>query len=151
VRPNDIEQILGQLRVADDSLRRALARARLARPNAGYPGRLRAFGDACEEQAIASENAAKAGFTFRPPTGDEAPITLPIPHEFSAASGRPGPLALWRAFDEAVGEVDRAWGGISYGAIGRAFGRLSRAALGLADAVERERALSAEEELDAES
>lgn len=137
---DEIEQILEQLRVADDSLRRALARARLAPPDAGYASRLRQFGDACEEEAIASENAARAGFTFRPPSADEPPIVLPIPHEFSPASGRAGPVALWQAFDEAAAEVDRAWGGISYGAIARAFARLSQIALDLAAAVERERA-----------
>jgi hypothetical protein len=142
----EIDRVLEQLAVADESLRRALARARLAPPDAGYASRLRQFADACENEAIASENAARAGFTYRP----EPPITLPIPHEFSRASGRPGPPELWHAFDETVAEVDRAWTGISYGPIGRAFARLSQIALQLAAAVERERGAaveSAEEKL----
>jgi hypothetical protein len=131
-----VEQTLEQMRIADERLKHALASMRLAPPDAGYTRRLRRLGGAFEELAIAYDHAGLDGFTNAPP---EEPLRLPIPHEVAADSGRPGPPRLWRAFDDAVDELDEALTGISYSGISRAFARLSKIVLELASAVEVER------------
>jgi enoyl-CoA hydratase/carnithine racemase len=130
------EQTLGQMRVADESLQHALASMRLAPPDAGYTRRLRRLCGAFEQLAIAYEHAALDGFTNAPP---DEPLRLPIPHEVAPDSGRPGPPTLWRAFDDAVDELNEALTGIGYGEISRAFARLSKIVLELANVVELER------------
>lgn len=130
------ERTVEQMRIADQSLQHALASMRLAPPNAGYTRRLRRLGGAFEQLAIAYGHAGLDGFTNAPP---QEPLRLPIPHEVSSDSGRPGPPTLWRAFDDAVDELDEALTGISYGEISRSFARLSQIVLELADAVELER------------
>jgi hypothetical protein len=130
------EQTLEQMQIADGSLKHALASMRLAPPDAGYTRRLRRLCGAFEQLAIAYDHAALDGFTNAPP---EPPLRLPIPHEIASDSGRPGPPTLWRAFDDAVDELNEALTGIGYGEISRAFARLSKIVLELADAVELER------------
>jgi excisionase family DNA binding protein len=136
VAARSTDQTLGQMRIADESLQHALASMRLAPPDAGYARRLRRLCGAFEQLAIAYEHAAMDGFTNAPPA---EPLRLPIPHEIAPDSGRPGPPTLWRAFDDAVDELDQALTGIGYGEISRAFARLSKTVLALADAVELER------------
>jgi len=130
------DQTLGQMRIADESLQHALASMRLAPPDAGYTRRLRRLCGAFEQLAIAYEHAALDGFTNAPP---DEPLRLPIPHEVAPDSGRPGPPTLWRAFDDAVDELNEALTGIGYGEISRAFARLAKIVLELANAVELER------------
>lgn len=143
--PERVQQVLKQLQVSQSGLQRALAQHRLAPPDAGFGRRLRDFGDACDDFAVAAQNGADARFSFDPPAGDERPVRLPVPHELAPDSGRPGPPDLWEAFDEAVEDVNEAFAGISYARISRAFARLAQAALDLADEIEQERRLSERE------
>ncbi len=122
---------MSQLHVAEASWQHALKAHRIAPPDAGYSRRLRELADACEQQQIAYDYAARQGLSWTP----LPPAKRPPPHELSPESGRPGPPALWREFDEAIEDLSRALEGISIPAIARAFGEISQAARSLSVAV----------------
>ncbi len=124
-----VERAIGQLRTAEQRWNSALARHRLAPPDAGYARRLRDLADACEQQQVAYQYAAQQGLGWDPPP---AASVLKVPHELDPSSGRRGPRELWERFDAAVQDLCDALAGISLAAIARAFGELSLAARELA-------------------
>jgi hypothetical protein len=78
--------------------------------------------------------ADAAGFEWPP---HRASSSLP-PWELQPGSGRRGPDDLWRRFDAAVGELNRAAVGTGLIDVAGAYEELSDAARLLADAVEAE-------------
>jgi hypothetical protein len=127
-----LDRAMNQLRVAEGSFQHAIKQHRTAPPDPGYPRRLRDLADACEQQQIAYDYAAKQeGLGWTP----LAPAKRPAPHELSPESGRPGPPELWQEFDQAIEDLSRSLEGISIPAIARAFGELSGAARSLSVAV----------------
>ena len=74
----------------------------LARPDAGFSGRLGSLAAAAGQRAAACEAANRDGFEWPATRGGAKP-----PHELQPGSGRRGPGELWERFDEAVAELDR--------------------------------------------
>jgi hypothetical protein len=108
---------------------------KLAPPDAGFAGRLRGLAEAAAREQLAWENAHAAGLLWRPVPGAE---NAQPPYELLPGTGRRGPEELWKKFDAAVAELNRAITGSSAERVARAFGGLADAASELADAVARE-------------
>jgi len=106
----------------------------LAPPDAGFSGRLSGLADAARAEAEACRAADQAGFEWPP---HRASSSAP-PWELQAGSGRRGPEELWRRFDGAVSELNRAATGTDLVAVAVAYDELAEAAGELAVAVEAE-------------
>jgi hypothetical protein len=119
---------------AQERWREALAAHRLAAPDAGFSGRLAALSAAAAAEAEACREADAAGFEWPP---HRASSTSP-PWELQPGSGRRGPPELWRAFDGAVAELNRAATGSGLLEVAAAYDALAGVAGELAAAVERE-------------
>ena len=117
-----VETAISQLRTAEHSWQSALKQHRLTPPDAGYSRRLRDLADACEQQQIAFQYAAKAGLGWDPlpPVESRRP-----PAELRPDSGRRGDPRLWQHFDSSVEDLAKALEGISLPAIARAFGEMA--------------------------
>ncbi len=109
-----VETAISQLRTAEHSWQSALKQHRLAPPDAGYSRRLRDLANACEQQQIAFQYAAKAGVGWDPfpPTESRKP-----PPELRPESGRRGDPQLWQRFDGSVEDLAKALEAISLAAI----------------------------------
>ncbi len=116
----------------------AMRAHKLAPPDAGFAARLRALAEAAATEQVAWEHAHSAGLLWRPVPGAES---AEPPHELRPGTGRRGPEELWKAFDMAVAELNRAIAGSSAVNLANAFGEMSKAAGELADAVEQEDAV----------
>jgi hypothetical protein len=114
--------------------RGALQAHRLAPPDAGFSVRLSGLADAARAEARACRVADGAGFEWPP---HRASSSEP-PYELQAGSGRRGPEELWRRFDGAVSELNRAATGTDLVAVAVAYDELAAVAGELAVAVERE-------------
>ena len=121
-------------RKAQEEWRGALEAHRLAPPDAGFSGRLSGLADAARAEAAACRVADGAGFEWPP---HRASSSAP-PWELQPGSGRRGPEDLWRRFDGAVSELNRAATGTDLIAVAVAYDELAEAAGELAVAVERE-------------
>ena len=121
-------------RAAQEGWRRALESHRLAPPDAGFSARLAGLAAAAAAEAVACREADAAGFEWPP---HRASSSAP-PYELQPASGRRGPDDLWRRFDGAVSELNRAATGTDLVAVAVAYEELTEAAGELAVAVERE-------------
>jgi hypothetical protein len=128
------EQAQRAFRDAQEEWRRALECHRLAPPDAGCSGRLAALALAAAAEAAACRDADAAGFEWPP---HRASANKP-PYELQPGTGRRGPDELWRAFDAAVAELNRAATGTDLIEVAAAYGALAAAAGELASAVERE-------------
>lgn len=129
------------MRLADADWADALDAHVLAEPNSAFAGRLRAFAAASRRQQEALEYSANERLEWNPlPSTPERPP----PYELSSESGRVGPPALWKRFDEAYARWDKALEGRSMSAIAEGFGALADATEELADAVDRERGVRRE-------
>ncbi|HXR29367.1 MAG TPA: hypothetical protein VN772_07285, partial [Solirubrobacteraceae bacterium] len=91
-------------RGAQQLWRGALEAHRLAPPDAGFSDRLARLADAARAEAEACRVADAAGFEWPP---HRASSSAP-PYELQPGSGRRGPQELWRRFDGAVSELNRA-------------------------------------------
>jgi hypothetical protein len=111
----------------------ALEGHRLAPPDAGFSARLAALAQACALQASVLREAQKANFGWPPHGGTTKP-----PWELLPESGRRGPAELWRAFDVAEANLNRASRGTSLLDVADAFEQFSTMAAALAQALERE-------------
>jgi hypothetical protein len=111
-------------RDAQESWRPALESHRLAPPDAGFSERLAGLGAA----------AQAAGFEWPP---HRASANKP-PYELQPGTGRRGPEELWRVFDTAVAELNRAATGTDLLEVATAYEALAVAVSELASAVERE-------------
>jgi hypothetical protein len=114
---------------------------KLAPPDAGFAGRLRALAEAAADEQVAWEHAHAAGLLWRPIPGAEG---AEPPYELRPGTGRRGPEALWSRFDAAVATLNRAITQSNAAAVADAFAELSQAASALADAVAAEDRAAAE-------
>jgi len=127
-------QAQAAFRAAQEQWRAALESHRLAPPDPGFSGRLRALAEAAAAEAAACREAEEAGFEWPP---HRATASKP-PYELQPGSGRRGPEELWLAFDGAVAELNRAATGTELLAVATAYEALAGFAGELAAAVERE-------------
>src|SRR5580700_9635711 len=121
-------------RDAQERWRDALAAHRLAPPDAGFSGRLSGLAAAARVEADACRAADAAGFEWPPHRSSSSEP----PYELQPGSGRRGPEDLWRRFDGAVTELNRAATGSDLVAVAIAYEELAGVAGELAVAVERE-------------
>ena len=127
--------VMRLVRQASNGWAEAMRAHKLAPPDAGFAGRLRALADAAETEQVAWEHAHAAGLLWRPVPGAE---DAEPPYELRPGTGRRGPEALWARFDGAVAELNRAITGSSATAVADAFGDVAAVASALADAVAAE-------------
>jgi hypothetical protein len=125
-------QIMRAVRQAGNDWAEAMRAHKLAPPDAGFAGRLRALAEAAAREQVAWEHAHAVGLLWRPIPGAE---TAEPPYELRAGTGRRGPADLWTHFDETVTALNRAITGSSAADVADAFGELSDAAGVIADAV----------------
>ena len=128
------DQAQAAFRKAQEEWRSALAVHRLAPPDAGFSARLAGLAAAARAEADACRVADAAGFEWPP---HRASSSEP-PYELQPGSGRRGPEDLWRRFDGAVSELNRAATGTDLVAVAAAYEVLAEVAGELAVAVERE-------------
>jgi len=128
-------QIMRAVRQAGNDWAEAMRAHKLAPPDAGFAGRLRALSEAASREQVAWEHAHAAGLLWRPIPGAES---AEPPYELRAGTGRRGPAELWTRFDQSVSALNRAITGSSAADVADAFGELSDAAGVLADAVAAE-------------
>jgi hypothetical protein len=128
-------RLLRAIREASSAWAEAMRAHKLAPPDAGFADRLRNLAEAAEREQVAWANAHLNGLLWRPVPGAES---AEPPYELRPGTGRRGPEALWAAFDERVGALNRAITGSSAEEVADAFGDLAEAAAALADAVARE-------------
>ena len=126
------EQAQRAFRDAQEEWRRALESHRLAPPDAGFSGRLSALTSAAAAESLACREADAAGFEWPP---HRASANKP-PYELQPGTGRRGPEELWRVFDAAVAELNRAATGTDLIEVAAAYEALAAAAGELASAVE---------------
>jgi hypothetical protein len=121
-------------RDAQQLWRGALEAHRLAPPDGAFSVRLSDLAAAARAEAQACREADGAGFEWPP---HRASSSAP-PYELQHGSGRRGPDELWRRFDDAVSELNRAATGTDLVAVAVAYDHLAEVAGELAVAVERE-------------
>lgn len=128
-------EIMRAVRQAGNEWADAMRVHKLAPPDAGFAGRLRALGEAASREQVAWEHAHAAGLMWRPVPGAERAAP---PYELRPGTGRRGPEELWARFDAAVARLNRAIAGSDAAAVADAFKDMAEAAGTLADAVSRE-------------
>lgn len=128
------KQAVAAFAQAQGQWRSALEGHRSAPPDAGFSGRLGALAKAARAEALACRAAYDAGFEWPP---HRAASSGP-PWELRPGSGRRGPAELWRRFDGAVAELNRAATGSDLGEVAAAYDGLAGAAGELAESVEHE-------------
>jgi hypothetical protein len=121
-------------RDAQEHWRAALAAHRLAPPDGGFGVRLAGLAAAARAEAAACREADAAGFEW---PSHRASSSKP-PWELQPGSGRRGPERLWRRFDAAVAELNRAATGIDLAEVAAAYEELAAAAEALAETVTTE-------------
>jgi excisionase family DNA binding protein len=98
--PDEMQQIIGELQVADEVWEDAQTASENAPPDPGFPHRVRALAEACERQANSLGKAARIeGFAWTPLPGRRHMI---LSHETRPGANRPGPGELWDEIDRAV-------------------------------------------------
>jgi excisionase family DNA binding protein len=98
--PEQMQQILAELQLAEEAWEAAQAASDNAPPDPGFPHRVRALAQACERQARSLGDAARTeGFAWTPLPDRRHMI---LSHELHRGANRPGPANLWDEFDRAV-------------------------------------------------
>jgi hypothetical protein len=128
-------RILRAVRQAGNNWAQAMRAHKMAPPDTGFAGRLRALADAAASEQVAWEYAHSAGLQWRPIAGADRAAP---PYELRPGTGRRGPVDRWARFDSAVAALNRAITGSDAAAVADAFGEMSEAAGAVADAVARE-------------
>ncbi|MBV9819131.1 MAG: helix-turn-helix domain-containing protein [Solirubrobacterales bacterium] len=109
VTPEEMQQILEELQLADEAWERAQTASEHAPPDPGFPYRVRALAEACDRQAQSVGDAARSeGFAWTP-LPERRPLTLSP--ELRPGANRPGPAELWAEFDRAVQRLGIAMAG----------------------------------------
>ena len=108
---------------------------KLAPPDEGFAGRLKALSAAAATEQVAWEQAHAAELMWRPVPGAEH---AEPPYELRPGTGRRGPADLWEQFDQAVANLNRAIAGSDAAVVAAAFGVMAEAAADLAAAVQSE-------------
>jgi excisionase family DNA binding protein len=98
--PEETQQVIEELQLADEAWGGAQAASENARPDPGFPRRVRVLAEACERQANSLSKAARIGGFAWTPLADHRHMILS--HELRPAANRPGPAELWDEFDRAV-------------------------------------------------
>jgi len=130
-QPGD-ERVQAGFSAAQKHWRDALEAHRMAPPDAGFAARLSSLAEAAKLEAQECRYAHAAGFEWPPHrAADSGP-----PYELRPGTGRRGPEELWRRFDGAVAELNRAATGTDLLEVAAAYEQLADVAGGLADAVE---------------
>lgn len=106
----------------------------MAPPDAGFSARLAALAEAALQEARVCLAADAAGYEWPPHRGANSEP----PYELRPGSGRRGPKALWRRFDIAVGELNRAATGRDLQTVARAYEELGEVTRELSEAVHAE-------------
>jgi hypothetical protein len=127
--------IMRAVRQAGTSWAEAMRGHKLAPPDAGFAGRLRALAEAAADEQVAWEHAHAGGLLWRPIPGAER---AEPPYELRPGTGRRGPPVLWSRFDAAVAALNQAITQSNAATVADAFGELAEAAAALADAVAAE-------------
>jgi excisionase family DNA binding protein len=100
VSPDEMQQIVEELQLADEIWEQARTASENAPPDPGFPHRLRALADGCEQQARSLARAGWIkGFAWTPIPEGRHMIVSP---ELRPGANRPGPAELWEQFDRAV-------------------------------------------------
>jgi excisionase family DNA binding protein len=100
VSPDEMQQIVEELRLADEVWEQARTASEKAPPDPGFPHRVRALAEGCEEQARSLARAGWIeGFEWTPIRDGRHMIVSP---ELRQGANRPGPPELWEQFDRAV-------------------------------------------------
>jgi hypothetical protein len=134
-RDRERAHVMRAVRQAGSGWAEAMRAHKLAPPDAGFAGRLRALAEAAADEQVAWEHAHAAGLLWRPIPGAEG---AEPPYELRPGTGRRGPEALWSRFDTAVATLNSAITQSSAAAVADAFGELAEAANALAEAVTAE-------------
>src|SRR5580700_2821772 len=117
------QQAQRAFRDAQEEWRRALESHRLAPPDAGFSGRLSVLALAAAAESLACREADAAGFEWPP---HRASANKP-PYELQPGTGRRGPEEMWRVFDAAVAELNRAASGTDLIEVATAYEALAAA------------------------
>jgi hypothetical protein len=128
-------QLLERFEQAEERWGAAMRAHRLAPPDPGFAGRLRALAEAASAEALVCREAAELGLAWRAIPGAES---ADPPYELRPGTGRRGPGELWERFDTAVAHLNHAAARTDSAAVAVAYQEVSRAASALADAVEAE-------------
>ena len=128
----DPQQAQAEFAKAQEHWRTAIDAHRTAPPDAAFSTRLAALARAALEEAQVCVAADEAGLEWPPHRGANSEP----PYELRPGSGRRGPDGLWRRFDVAVGELNRAATGRDLQAVARAYEELAEVTSELATAVE---------------
>jgi excisionase family DNA binding protein len=98
--PDELQQIIEELQLADEVWEHAQVASENAPPDPGFPHRVRVLAEACEQQARSLGRAARIeGFGWTPLPDHRHMI---LSHELRPGANRPGPAKLWDEFDRAV-------------------------------------------------
>jgi hypothetical protein len=104
--PGETEHLVAGIREADKNWAKAQAASENAPPDPGFPQRISALAQACDEQAHWLLVAAQTkGFQWTPMANRRG---LTISHELRPGANRPGSTALWDEFDRAVERLGTA-------------------------------------------
>ena len=135
------ERIVRLVRHASESWAEAMRAHKMAPPDEGFAERLQRLSEAAGAEQLAWQQAHAAGMRWRPVAGAES---AEPPYELRSGTGRRGPEDLWRQFDSAVADMNRAIAGsdalevaTAFGAVADSSARLARA-IGDEDQITRE-------------
>lgn len=120
----EVTTVVERMQAAGRDWETALDAHALAPPDAGFPARLKALGEAAAEQAQALELAAEGGLGWRSRAIEGDFVLAP---ELAPGMNRPGPEQSWSTFDHAVEDLAAALAGSSPAALAAAFARLAEA------------------------
>ena len=127
------DEIQAEFAATQERWRQAIHAHRMAPPDAGFSGRLADLAKAARAEAAICRRADVSGLRMA-----AAQSTGRQPYELQPDTGRRGPEALWRRFDAAVHELNRAGAGTDLIEVARAHEELAEVAGELAVAVERQ-------------
>ncbi len=131
--PGDSE-VLGDWQQGMLSWAGAVEAHKMAPPDDDFAARLAALSEGASEAARVCRTAGAAGFEWPPARkADSEP-----PYELRPGTGRRGPQALWRRFDQAVGRLRAMASDTDMLEVSGAFEEIAAAARELADAVATE-------------
>jgi excisionase family DNA binding protein len=136
-REGDPEELLAAaqaLQEADRLWDAAQAASDNPPPDPGFRVRVRAFAQACEQQARSLEAAADVPGLVWTPEPDAREMVLS--YELRPTATRPGPAALWQRFDSAVKLLGRAKEGVTMSLVAAGYAEVAVVMHEIADALE---------------
>ena len=105
-------------------------------PDPGFSGRVRAFAEACEQQARSLKAAAGVPGLVWTPEPDAREMVLS--YELRPGANRPGPASLWQRFDSAVQLLGIAKEGATMSLVAAGYAEVATVMHEIADALETE-------------